>query len=84
MDYDLKETLVRLNELYDKWLLSRNMRDRSNAKDSIIRIINNRHYIPDEIYTEANNGWASGLCQPGFFEEDIRKLISILETKLNH
>lgn len=61
----------------------KNDRAKSNIEESVIRLINNRHYIPDEIYIEANNGMASGLCQHGFFEDDLHRLISIVETKLN-
>lgn len=82
MEYSLKETLDRLTELYDNWLLYSNKRDRSNTEDAIIRIINNRQYIPDDIYIEACDGSASGLCQHGFFENDLRRLIFIIKNKL--
>lgn len=83
MESDLNAALERISSLYDKWLLAENNQVRSNTEDSIIRIISNRNYIPVDIYMEANNGMGSGLCQPGFFEDDLRRLISIVENRLN-
>jgi len=84
MDSYLNDGLERISSLYDEWLLSKNNQVKSNVEDSILRIINNRHYIPGDIYIEANNGMASGLCQPGFFEDDLLRLISIIKNRLNH
>lgn len=78
----LNEALYRLTNLYDKWRLAQNMHDKSNVESSVIRLINNRRYIPDEIYLEACDNAASGLCQRGFFEEDLQRLISIIRAKL--
>lgn len=82
MEYSLKETLDRLTGLLDNWLLYSNKRDRSNTENTVIQIINNRQYIPDDIYIEACGGSASGLCQHGFFENDLRRLIFIIKSKL--
>jgi len=82
MDFDLREGYLRLKEYYDEWLLSNSNREKSNIEESVVRIINNRHYIPDEIYVEVNEGSASGLCQHGFFENDLQKLINCLRHKI--
>lgn len=82
MDNNLKEVLVRLDGLYEEWLLTPNKRNKSKIEDKVICIINNRLYIPDEIYIEANDGLATGLCQHGFFERDLRRLISAINNKL--
>lgn len=37
--------------------------------------------LPDELYIEACNGNASGLCEHGFFESDLQKILTILKRK---
>lgn len=82
MENNISQTIAQLSDLYKKWYITRKKSEKSSIETEVIRIINDRYYVPDDIYIEACNGNASGLCQHAFFESDLRKLISILESRL--
>ena len=82
MESNIREAYERLYELYDQWYC--NPRDRSKTEESIHNIIENPNYIPAYIYAETTGGSASGLCQPGFFERDMQKILSILKKRLDN
>ena len=82
MEPNIKDAYNRLSELYDKWYCSHSRKDKDSVEDLVFNIINNRYYIPDDVYLMASNGSTSGLCQHGSFERDILKLIDILKTRL--
>ncbi|MDE5810020.1 MAG: hypothetical protein K2H59_07075 [Muribaculaceae bacterium] len=82
MESNIREAYERLTELYNKWYST--PRQRSQIEDLIYTIIENPYYVPHDIYTEVTDGGASGLCQPGFFERDMQKLLSILKKRLDN
>lgn len=82
MESNINDAYSRLTELYDKWYCSHSKKEKDNIEDLVCNIVNNRHYISDSIYLMASNGSASGLCQHGYFESDILKLIEILKNQL--
>ena len=82
MESNINDAYSRLTELYDKWYCSHSKKEKDNIEDLVYNIVNNRYYISDAIYLMASNGSASGLCQHGYFERDILKLIEILKNQL--
>ena len=82
MKSNIIEGYERLSELYDKWYITPS--ERIRIRDSIYQIIENPYYVPHDIYIEATDGSASGLCQHEFFERDLQKLLSILKNRLEN
>lgn len=88
-----KESLVALNEMikkisdteylqsyfeekYDIWFQSK-PKDRKHIEDVVCAFL--EHNLDDSIYLEANGGLATGLCSFPHFEDDLKRLISILK-----
>lgn len=82
MESNINDAYNRLSELYDRWYGSHSKKEKDDIEVLVFNIINNRYYIPDAIYLNASDGRASGLCQHGYFERDLLKLIDILKTQL--
>lgn len=84
METNLSNAYDILHGHYMKWLGTLKRKEKSRIEDEVFRITNNKYYIPDEVYFEANDNRASGLCQNGFFERDLKKLINLLGQKLDN
>lgn len=63
-------------EKYDTWFLSK-PKDRKRIEDIVCDFL--EHNLDDSIYLEANGGLATGLCSFPHFEDDLKRLISILK-----
>ena len=63
-------------EKYDSWFLS-STKNRQNIEDCVCQFIENN--LDDSIYLRANGGLASGLCSYPHFEDDLKKIISLLK-----
>ena len=81
MESNVQEGLSRLSELYDSWHMTASRTEKSRIEDLVVKIVNNRYYVPDDIYIQACEGGASGLCSHGFFEKDLQNVISILKSR---
>lgn len=80
MESNPQEGFNRLSELYDRWKCVANRLAKSRIEDLVVQIVNNKYYVPYDIYIEACGGNASGLCSHGFFESDLLNVISILKS----
>lgn len=81
MESNVQEGLSRLSELYNTWQMTASRTEKSRIEDLVVKIVNNRYYVPDDIYIQACEGDASGLCSHGFFEKDLQNVISILKSR---
>lgn len=53
-------------------------------KDRVEKLVRNYvETLPSELYIELNEGFADGLCKPGFFESDLNRCLRILKNKIN-
>lgn len=53
------------------------------AKDAVERNVREYlHLIDSELYVELNEERGSGLCEPGWFEQDLSRIVRILRDKL--
>ena len=68
-----------LENIYETWYVTRDKKKRSYIEDCVFQYIQN---MDDDIYIEANDGRASGLCSYPYFETDLKKLINLLKSKL--
>lgn len=63
-------------EKYDVWFLSK-PKDRKRIENTVCDFV--EHNLDGSIYLQANGGLASGLCSYPHFEDDLKKIISILK-----
>ena len=61
---------------FDSWFLS-STKNRQNIEDCVCQFIENN--LDNSIYLRANGGLASGLCSYPHFEDDLKKIISVLK-----
>lgn len=73
-----KEYLAYLDEKYTEWYTS-NKKERSRIEDEIRTVAD---MWDDTIYICLNQGRASGLFEPGFFESDLRRSLQILKQAI--
>lgn len=78
MNNNLQTSYEVINEYYNDYLTQ--PKRRNIIENNVRSYVNN---LPDEIYLEASNGSASGLCSHGFFESDLQKVLSTLEKRIN-
>lgn len=81
MEYDIdKEKAIQyleyLDRMYTEWYTHPKKKDRSRIENEIRTTAN---CWDDTIYIWLNNGNASGLFEPGFFESDLRRSIQMLK-----
>lgn len=81
MEYDIdKEKAIQyleyLDRMYTGWYTHPKKKDRSRIENEIRTTAN---CWDDTIYIWLNNGNASGLFEPGFFESDLRRSIQMLK-----
>ena len=76
---DLKDLLEYLQDKYDQWYVARKL-DKERIEDLVYQFIDKN--LDDTLYIEVNDGRAAGLCAFPHFEEDLKKIISIIENKL--
>lgn len=67
-------------EKYDTWFQSK-PKDRKRIENIVCSFL--EHNLDDSIYLQANGGFASGLCSFPHFEEDFKRLISLLKEMNN-
>jgi hypothetical protein len=66
-----------LESYYQDYMRSYKKSDKNRIENYV------RNYLktlPGELYLELNEGAASGLCKPGFFESDLSKCIKKLKA----
>lgn len=85
MEYDIdKEKAIQyleyLDRMYSEWYTHPKKKDRTQIENEIR---NTANFWDDTIYIWLNNGNASGLFEPGFFESDIKRALSLLKEKVN-
>ena len=69
-----------LNEKYDLWYTTTDKEVKRRIESYVFHYVDNN--LDDTIYIEANEGRASGLCAHPHFDEDIQRLIRVLQSKL--
>lgn len=67
-------------EKFDSWFLS-STKERRSIEDCVRQFVENK--LDSSIYLQANSGLASGLCSYPHFEDDLKRIISILK-KINN
>lgn len=77
---DYKIILDYLEDKYNEWYTT-TKKDRSKIEMHVFQYVNN---IDENLYGEANEGRASGLCSSQFFEEDLKRLINLLRAKIKN
>lgn len=75
---DSKFLLEYLKEKHMQWLLAVDKKARERIEDTVCGFVNNN--MDDAIYLMASEGRASGLCSYPYFEEDLNKIINVLES----
>lgn len=71
-----KEIYNYLSKLYSEYLFASTKGKREVEK----RVRYYAQNMDDSIYIEINDGNASGLFEPGFFESDMQKALRLLKT----
>lgn len=77
-NFNPKIAYATLNDYYTEYLTQ--PKNKSKIESFVRSYLNN---IPDDIYIEASNGAASGLCEHGFFEGDLQKVLSVLKNQID-
>ena len=87
MEYDIDKTkaiqyLKYLDEKYTEWYTHPKKKDRDRIEKEVRYMAN---IWDDTIYIWLNEGRASGLFEPGFFESDLIRSIQMLrEVTVSH
>lgn len=69
-----------LEDKYETWYSCKDKKKRDFIEECVYNYL---QFIDDSIYIEVMDGRASGLCSYPYFEEDLRKLINILNQRIN-
>lgn len=68
-----------LDDKYTEWKLSPNQKKKEFIENCVLQYLEN---MDDQFYCEISEGAASGLCSFPYFEEDLKKILSFLENRI--